>query len=214
MKRNMRGFAALVALLLCAAALCPAAMADGLSVTVDVSVTLEGTLPEKAESFSIVMQPDEASFPMPEGSEGGLARIVIKGAGMGSFGPIAYDKVGVYSYTVRQIPGTNADCRYDARVYGLTVYVTNKQGGGLETTMVLHLEEEADKPDDILFHNRYRVVRPPVTPKPTPTPTGVEDTWPMYLAGSFAMLGIGGIAFFLLTKNRDPEDEFDTVEEE
>jgi len=214
MKRKMRACAALVALMLCAAVFCPAVFADGLNAAVDVSVTLEGTLPSPAESFSIVMQPDDPGYPMPEGTEGGLARIAISGAGAGEFGPIAYDEVGIYSYTIRQIPGTNVDCTYDARVYEMTVYVTNKQGGGLETTMVLHVGEEADKPDDIVFHNKYRVVRPAVTPMPTPTPTGVEDTWPMYLAASFALLAIGGIAFFLLTKNGDPEDEFDTIEEE
>lgn len=211
MKRMMRVLAALA---LCAMLLCPAVYADGLSVTVDVTVTLEGTLPNPAEKFTIVMQPDDPAYPMPEGSSGGLARLVVTGAGEASFAPIAYEKVGIYSYEICQIPGTNEDCTYDARVYEMTVYVTNKQGGGLETTMVLHVGDEADKPDDILFHNKYRIIRPAVTPRPTPTPTGVEDTWPMYMTGCFAMLAIGGVAFYLLTKNRDPEDEFDTVEEE
>lgn len=210
MNRKIRGFAAMLLLVMLCAALGPVALAEAPSVTVDVSLTLSGTLPEPEEKYGFVIEAKDASFPMPKSS-----KMTITGAGKGSFGKIVYEKVGVYEYTIRQVAGKNESCTYDMRVYKMLVYVTNKEGGGLETTVVLHVDGETDKPDNIVFANKYRIVRPATTPKPTPAPTGVEDKWPTYALASVAMLAVGAAAFVVIRKNnKDPEDEFDTVEEE
>lgn len=47
-----------------------------------------------------------------------------------TFGPITYDKAGTYTYTVAEVPGTNAGMDYDDHSATVTVTVSdNKQGG-------------------------------------------------------------------------------------
>ena len=46
------------------------------------------------------------------------------------FGPITYDKAGTYTYTVTEVPGTNAGMEYSTNIATVTVTVSdNKQGG-------------------------------------------------------------------------------------
>ena len=171
------------------------ALAEQPTVTVGVTVTLEGTLPDPAEVFTIQLKALDPANPMPEGSVDGVAETTITGAGKGALPAITFTRVGIYEYTVSQLPGSIADCVYDASVYSLTVYVVNAESyDGLEATAVLYRNGEGDKMSEAVFNNVY----PTITPKPTDDPgeitaTGVRDVWPIYLAGAALLLIISGL---------------------
>lgn len=149
----------------------PAIAGEQPDVSVPVTVTLTGTLPEKAEDFEIVLNADDEAFPMPEGAENGSYIMTITGEGTKSFPEITYDRVGIYTYTISQNAGTNEKCTYDSTLYTLDVYVTNAEDGdGLETTVVLYTSDEKEKYAEAGFMNAYEVV-PTATPEPTATPT-------------------------------------------
>lgn len=183
----------LMALVLCTAALALPALAeaDGLSVRLDAGITLEGTLPDPAEIYTIRLTADDSASPMPGGQTGGSYDLEITGAGTASFPAIAYDRLGIYTYTLAQVPGTNPDCTYDARTYSLTVSVVNAESGGLAVEVALREDGKVEKTAMAAFHNAYKVIVPTPAPTTEPgaiTPTGVSDHWMYYLSGSAALL--------------------------
>lgn len=149
-------FALLLTLVLCLAALSPAALAadENPSVKIPVSVTLSGTQPAEAETFQIKLTAAESGNPMPEGSVDGVYTASITGAGETDI-EIAFGRVGIYGYTLTQIPGENGDCYYDSSSYNVTVYVTNAKDGGLETGVAIYKDGEEDKLDGANFENVY-----------------------------------------------------------
>ena len=146
--------------------------AESPSVSIPVTVSLSGTLPEKAENFTIKLSADDAAYPMPEGAEDGSCTMTITGAATKNLPTITYDRVGVYTYTIAQVAGSNKKCTYDDTVYTLDVYITNAEdGSGLEATAVLYPGSEGDKQTAAEFKNVYETVKPTPTPTPTPKPT-------------------------------------------
>ena len=129
--------------------------AEGLVTEVPVQISLTGTLPEEAEDFSVVLEADDASAPMPEGSDGAVCALVISGEGTQSFPVIRFPRVGIYRYTISQQGGSNVDCTYDNSVYHLIVTVTNDEAGGLGAVSVLYRNEESEKLDCASFVNVY-----------------------------------------------------------
>ena len=108
MKMNFRSCLTVLLML----ALCmftASALAEQPTVTVGVTVTLEGTLPDPAEVFTIQLKALDPANPMPEGSVDGVAETTITGAGKGALPEITFTRVGVYEYTVSQLPGKIAD---------------------------------------------------------------------------------------------------------
>lgn len=242
MKLNFRGcLMMLLTLTLCLTMLAPAALAEQPTVTVGVTVKLQGTLPSPAEALTIQLKAKNASNPMPEGAEDGLFEKQITGADSIKLPGITFERVGIYQYTISQLPGKVSDCQYDKSVYHLTVYVVNAENGeGLEATAVLYKDQESDKCSEATFTNVYVTVTPVPTPTPTATPTptpeptaeptptptdeptpvptakptaqpddgdvtptGVEDRWPMYLAGAAALIVVSGVLVYLLRRKED-----------
>lgn len=205
MKMNFRG----CLMMLLALALCltmgAGALAEQPAVTVGVTVELKGSpLPNPAKAYTIQLKSLDEANPMPEGAVDGVSETVVTGAGSASLPEITFQRVGIYEYTVSQLPGKAAECSYDKSVYHLTVYVVNNEAyDGLEATAVLYKNNEGDKLSTAAFTNVY----PTVTPAPTTEPgdvteTGVTDTWPMYLAGAAILLVIAGVlAATLLRKD-------------
>lgn len=212
MKKSFRS----TAMMLCAMVLClmvctSGALAAQKTVSVDVEIKLEGTLPSPAETYTVLMRADDASFPMPSGSATGYYELKITGAGAAKFPVTTYDRVGIYTYTIQQVVGANAKCTYDQRIYELTVYITNANDGGFDAHVVFNEKSATEKPDKAAFINKYPVVTPTPTTAPssgggTITATGVTDSWPYYLAGA-AVLVI--IAFAMIMIMRRKEDETD-----
>lgn len=200
MKLNFRGILAMLMVSVMCLTM-GAALAESPSVTVDVTVKLEGSpLPSPAETYTIELKGEDGA-PMPEGSADGVSVTTVTGAGTVTLPAISFERTGIYKYTISQAAGTNAKCAYDSTVYNLTVYITNKEDGtGIEATAVLYKNNEGDKLSAAVFTNVY----PTVTPAPGDmTQTGVNDTWPVYLAGSFILLMVA--AFILVGMRRQSQ---------
>ena len=89
-----------------------------------------------------------------------------------------FDHVGVYQYTLEQVTvKKHARCRYDTRVFNITVTVTNAYAedgtdlNKLEATVVARVAESTDK-TDIVFTNKFSSPSSGGDdPKPTPKPS-------------------------------------------
>lgn len=114
-----------------------------------------GSTPDDPEVLTVELIPADPSFPMPDGSEDGVYRLQGTADLPGTI-YIPCDRVGVFTYTVRQLPGTNQRGVYDTAVYEVTVYVTYAQTGGVEINVVAHKDGAAEK-GDIEFTNYYGV---------------------------------------------------------
>lgn len=131
------------------------AATDPVSATIQVNTALSGSLPDKPESFVVEMTADQAGAPMPQGAEDGVYTMKLQGAASGKI-QMSYDRVGVYSYTIRQLPNADADCVLDSGVYHATVYVTSgTRYDDLYASAVLTREGAADKQEQVVFSNRY-----------------------------------------------------------
>ena len=147
---------------LCVAVLCAAMMGtvafaayEPVTATIPVEVKLSGTLPETPDTFQIEMKADDAAYPMPEGAVDGVYTLHMEGAGTTALN-IVYDKLGIYSYTVRQLPLGNDDCYQDEGVYHITAYVTNNEDyTGFALTVAVYREGVEEKQSGIVYANRY-----------------------------------------------------------
>lgn len=158
-----------------------------------VKVKLSGTPPTYNEDYKIILEADNPKYPMPNGSIGGFYTLTITGEGTVKFPEIQYSSIGIYTYKIYQLKGTNNLATYDDTKYHLVVYVTNIEGGsGLETTVLLYLVGEEGKLDEVIFENKYdRPSRPeePETPDrsespETPDPPPVDEPIPSDLPDS------------------------------
>lgn len=195
---------ALAAMLVCLMMLTGAAMAEGPSVSINAQITLEGTLPEKPETFTLRMKANDSANPMPGGKTGGTYDLPIISADRGTFPAMKFDKVGIYTYTITQQPGTNVDCSYDGKKYDLTVTVINAENNGLEAVVALRQAGVQDRKEDTAsFHNVYKTIVKPTTPPGTITPTGVNDMWTYYLGGAVLLLVAASVIIHFLRRQGD-----------
>lgn len=171
--------------------------AENPGVTVPVTISISGKKPRPAEDYTIQLKADDASFPMPEGSDGGVYTLTITGPDTKNFPTITYDRVGIYTYTIYQVAGSSRRCTYDDSVYTLTVYVTNAEdGSGLEATAVLRLDPDGDKLSGAEFTNKYRSAQPAPDPvNPSSPRTGDESNLVLYTG--LCAVSMGMIAVLL-----------------
>lgn len=198
MKKWLNVFLALVMSVMCCTTMGWSADAAQLpEVSLPVSVSLSGTLPNPTENFSVVLKSSDMSYPMPEGAEGGVYTMTITGEDRESIPAIVYSRVGLYTYTVYQVPGSNERCSYDDVVYNLVVTVSNKTDySGLEATAVLYPEEEGDKMSGVEFHNEYQV-EDAVKPD-----TGDTSSLPLYTV--LLLASVGGLwGMYLVGKRKN-----------
>lgn len=186
---------ALMALLLCLSAPAPALLAEEtLSMQLHAQTTLEGTLPNPAETYTIRMTAEDAGNPMPNGQKGGTCDLILTGAERKAFSEMRFDRLGVYTYTIEQVSGSYPDCRYDAGSYRLTVSIVNsEQGSGFDMEVALRRNGETEKTDTALFHNVYKTIVPtpaPTTPPGKITATGVNDGWMYSVGGAIVLLAV------------------------
>ncbi len=172
MKKTISGIfsLALTALVLLSASV-SAFATETPEVIIPVKVSLSGAVPETKEDYTVVMKADDASYPMPSGSQSDEYALTVTGDERTSFPSITYNHVGVYSYSINEEKGTNDKCTYDSSFYTLTVYITNAEDGGLESTAVLYPNDGTEKVDAAEFENSYEA-------EPTPTPTAEPTATP------------------------------------
>lgn len=189
MKKWTRFFVTSLLTLMCVMTmLLPVCAAGNTSVSLPVTVNLTGPLPSKAENFDIQIQADDLNNPMPEGAREGKFVLTVTGkkkANSASFPAVTFDTVGVYDYTISQLPGSNKKCTYDKQVYSVRVYVTNNADmTGLETTVILYTADpdkdgdKAEKVDGVVFENKY--------PSDPNSPKTSDDSTPLLYAGLIA----------------------------
>ena len=206
MKRLMSAVLGILMAVMCMMSMTvPAFAAENPGVSIPVTVSLSGTLPKPAEDFTIKLRADNASYPMPEGAAGDVYTMTITGADTKNLPTISYNRVGVYTYTIYQVAGSNKKCTYDDTVYSLVVTITNAEdGSGLEATAVLHPDSEGDKLPGAEFKNVYETVKPKPTDPNTPQ-TGDEYNPVLYavlVAVSLAVI----VTLFLTRKSRKTEE--------
>lgn len=202
MKKWLIGFLAFVMVVMCSMTMVlPAYAAELPAVSVPVTISLSGTLPYPAEKFKVVLKADKAEYPMPKGTVNGVCSMTITGADQENFPAITYDQVGVYTYTIYQVAGSNKKCKYDDTVYSLIVTVCNKADySGLEATAVITPDSEGEKMPGAEFQNKYKVEPPSDSPK-----TGDESTPLLYAVLILVSLGI--IVGLFLTRKRNKSEE-------
>lgn len=202
MKKRLTVFLALFMTVMCSITMAlPAYAAELAGVTVPVKITLSGTLPSTEENFKVVLKADEKDYPMPKGAVNGTCYMTITGADTEYFPTITYDRVGVYTYTIYQVAGTNKKCKYDDTVYSLTVTVSNKADySGLEVTAVLNSDSGENKLILAEFKNKYKVVPPSYGPK-----TGDESTPWLYVLLIVVCMGVI-VALFVTRKSKKMDE--------
>ncbi|MGN1019704.1 MAG: Spy0128 family protein [Aristaeellaceae bacterium] len=210
--RFTRILTALICALLCLSAWSCALAADDLSVSLDVQITQEGTLPDPAEIMIVRITAGGSKYPMPDGQVGGTYDLEVAGGSTATFPAMTFTKLGIYTYTIEQLPGSDPDCAYDTRVYQLTVSIINAKGGGFDMEVALREQGKDEKLGAVLFHNVYKTIVP--TPAPTKKPgditaTGVNDLWPYYFGGCALLLVIAGMAFRALRRKEEPDPDDD-----
>lgn len=136
-------------------------------ILIPVKVTVLGTQPEPADTYTIRITPDNTGFPMPNGQVGGSFELQLSGVDEAVFPPITYSTVGEYTYKIEQIAGTNPKCKYDQRTYTMKIIVSNDKDGGLAATVILHEVGKPSKPDTAEFTNEYKSSGSNITPPKT-----------------------------------------------
>ena len=153
MRKNMKWLAAIGLILVLLLSVCAAA-ADGVSETLNVSISVKGTPPATSETYTIRLTAD-GDFPMPTGAEGRNYDLKVTGAASASFPVISYDRVGIYTYSVTQVPGTQAGVKYDDSVFNVKVQVYNNAAGdGFEIVTAIRKRGNETK-TPITFVNTY-----------------------------------------------------------
>ncbi len=159
MRTKMKWLAAIGMIMILLLTVC-AATAEGVSETLQVSISTKGTPPETPETYTVRLTAD-GDFPMPEGyqtgTDGKYSDLTITGAASKSFPTIAYERPGIYTYTVKQIPGKAEGVTYDNSVYDVKVQVYNNEAGtGFEVATAIRKQGSKDKVS-ITFVNIYPV---------------------------------------------------------
>ena len=202
MKKQTSGFfAVLITAMCCITTALPVSAAELPEVSVPVTISLSGTLPYPAEDYTVVLKAEDAAYPMPSGTISGACTMTITGKGTKNFPVITYDRVGVYTYTIYQVAGTNKKCTYDETVYTLLVQITNKEDySGLEATAVLYPDSDGEKVPVAEFLNKYKVELPADSPQ-----TGDESSPLLYAV--LLIVSMAVIVTLFLTRKRKQSEE-------
>lgn len=164
-KMTLRWWLPVAALLL--ALLCPLpVLAARAGAELPVTVRTDGTAADTV--YTVVLTPlDKAPAPAQ-------TRVQVQGSGTAKFTGFAFDEPGDYRYTVAQQTGSAAHTTYDTRSYTVTVRVTGRTDGGLDTKLWAVRSGETAKADALLFVNRYDPPAPAATAAPTAAPATVR----------------------------------------
>lgn len=157
MRTKMKWLAAIGLIMVLLFSIC-AATAEEVTETLSASVSTKGTPPAEPETYTICLTA-EGDFPMPAGANGRTYELPITGATSADFPTISYDRVGIYTYTVKQIPGKTEGVQYDASEFDVKVQVYHKKDmNGFEIATAIRKRGNKTKVP-ITFVNTYPVER-------------------------------------------------------
>lgn len=118
-------------------------------ILIPVTVLTEGNVPDTP--YTVELVPLTPGCPMPEGSSGNSCRIELKNSG--SF-CICCDRLGVFDYQIRQVPGEAPECTWDESVYRLRLAVTVQEDGSTAVSALIYGQEETKQPAAV-FRNYW-----------------------------------------------------------
>ena len=156
----------------------PITHADTEYTGMKIMINLSGEGINDDELFTIQIKAKDANNPMPEGSVDGVLNLDLYANQVIDLPKLEFDKIGVYEYTVTQIPLGNEYTEYDSTVYTIIAYVTVNQEQELEVSYNLFKGNTVEKHEHIVFENKYAkelvedATRPP---EPEPEPPKDED---------------------------------------
>ena len=111
--------------------------------------------PSKDATFSFTLTPENAAYPMPEGSENGVKTTSITGSGSSEFGEISFTAPGTYTYTVAEVQGNAGGYTYDTNTHSIKYTVTDNGDGTLSVVRSIDgVEGAADSA--VSFTNMYK----------------------------------------------------------
>lgn len=123
------------------------------TVSIPVRILATGAVPEGGAEAAVELEARRPGAPMPEGSDAGVFRMRLK-SGSAGYLRIPCGTLGVFDYTIRQIPGTDSGCTYDGREYRLRLYVTAREDGGICVNALLY-GQEGEKETGVSFRNHW-----------------------------------------------------------
>lgn len=124
-----------------------------------VTVRTEGAAADAACVVSIT--------PLDAAPAPAQASLTIQGSGTAYFTGFAFDTPGDYRYTVTQAGSGRPHMTYDTAVYTVTVRVTGRADGGLDTELWAQRGGSTAKAAAVSFVNRYD---PPAAPAASAAP--------------------------------------------
>ena len=149
---NAKKLSAVLTAALLAGALSTTALAADRLPTGDASVTFKKAIDmtDAAGAGGVVSITPLDAAPAPA-----QASLTIQGSGTAYFTGFAFDTPGDYRYTVTQAGSTAAHTVYDTHSYTVTIRVTGRPDGGLNTELWAVRSGETAKADSVKFTNRY-----------------------------------------------------------
>lgn len=107
---------------------------------------------DKKTIFTFTLTADKKTNPMPEGSNGGIKSVSIKGnTGFVDFGDITYTTPGEYYYTITRTITKEKDLKQDNAVYKVRVIATNRGTGSL----VIQKKGQDGKAGGIVYTDKF-----------------------------------------------------------
>ncbi|MBR5231957.1 MAG: hypothetical protein IKW00_06900 [Clostridia bacterium] len=117
---------------------------------ISVSKRIEGS-PAEEETYTFLLSGESGTtgrFTMPDSAEA-----TVTGAGTATFDPITFLAVGEYTFTIREVAGSAANCTYDDSELTVTVTVANVNGRLMVTKTLCEKNGEECVPE---FVNAYQ----------------------------------------------------------
>ncbi|RXV52808.1 pilin isopeptide linkage protein [Streptococcus australis] len=122
---------------------------EPVEVTPEVGKQLEGRVLANGE-FTFKLKEVQPNKSLPAHEE----TVTNKADGKATFSKLTFNKVGTYTYTITETPGSDANVEYDAMTVTMTVKVTENQQGDLQATVKYSAEGGfKSSADDKIFNN-------------------------------------------------------------
>gem|GEM_PF-1019544 len=166
-----------------------------------------GDTPDTASAFTFTLTADNAKYPMPTNSTDGTKSVIILGAGTGTFGKIAYNAAGTYTYKISEVNTGIEGYTYDTNVYTMKVVVT--EGDDRFTASTTITRSDGTAADRFAFGNVY--TKPVVKEVPSRGPQTGDDS-NMMLYGGITLIASAALVLFLILAKKRKKDEEDTEE--
>ena len=122
---------------------------EPVEVTPEVEKQLEGRVLANGE-FTFKLKEVQPNKSLPSYEE----TVTNTADGKASFSKLTFNKVGTYTYTITETPGSDANVEYDAMTVTMTVKVTENAQGDLQATVKYSAEGGfKSSADDKIFNN-------------------------------------------------------------